>query len=311
MHKNFKLSFLKWAGGKKRHVLILNKYAPNRIQRYFEPFLGSGAFFFYLFQNRKKDFEANISDSNSELINTYKIVRDNVGELIEILKEHQKRYFENKVKYYYQTRDEHFAKTNTERAARFIFLNKTCYNGLYRVNKAGNFNVPHGKYLNPKICNIEVLSNVSEILCHPNVKINCESYKSAISKCEDRDFIYLDPPYFPTTKTANFTNYTKEKFKIFEHNELAEEFQKLSNKGSKIILSNSNSGYIISLYQQYHIEKIRTTRNINCDSKKRKNSHYDLIILNYAIEKNKKKLQIPNFNKSNKNTKNTKQTIKI
>lgn len=292
MQQNFKLSFLKWAGGKRRYVLILNKYAPKRIQRYFEPFLGSGAFFFYLFQSRKKDFEAHLSDSNHELINAYNTVRDDLKELIELLKVHQNEYYENKTEYYYQVRDGIIAKTNTERAAKFIFLNKTCYNGLYRVNKLGNFNVPHGKYVNPRICNIESLSHISELLGNANIKIKCDSYKNAISKCESEDFIYLDPPYFPITKTSNFTDYTKENFKILEHIELAQEFKKLSDNGSKIILSNSNSDYIKTLYQKYHIQKIKTTRNINCDSKKRYDNHHDLLILNYHIEEDKIKQKI-------------------
>ena len=160
MYKTNTTSFLKWAGGKRRLVTSLDKLTPTSVDRYFEPFLGSGAFFFHLVQSRKH-FKAYLSDSNPHLINTNKEVRDNVNELIEILMDHQIGYHKNGEKYYYSVRDNKSNKTNTEAAAKFIFLNKTCYNGLYRVNKIGNFNVPHGRYFNPKICNKEKLIDCS------------------------------------------------------------------------------------------------------------------------------------------------------
>jgi DNA adenine methylase len=279
LYKIIKSSFLKWAGGKKKLVIILDKLTPKNIDRYFEPFVGSGAFFFYLVQTKKK-FQAILSDSNFDLINTYKQLRDNANELIEILEEHQVNYYKNREKYYYYIRDEYVPKHNTELAGRFIFLNKACYNGLYRVNRSGNFNVPHGRYINPKICNKEKLMDCSELLRIHDVEILCDVYKNTTSKCENNDFIYLDPPYFPLSKTSNFTDYTKESFGILEHNGLAKEFERLNTLGSKIILSNSNSDYIKSLYRKYDITKIKSSRNINCDPKNRKD-HYDLIILNY------------------------------
>ncbi len=288
MHKSIKSSFLKWAGGKKRLVFTLDKLTPENIERYFEPFLGSGAFFFYLVQTKKK-FKAVLSDSNFELINTYKVLRDNTNELIDVLYEHQVNYYKNREKYYYFIRDEQVTKNNTELAGKFIFLNKACYNGLYRVNRLGNFNVPHGRYINPKICNKEKLIDCSELLRIYDVTILCDVYKNITSKCENNDFIYLDPPYFPISKTSNFTDYTKESFGIFEHNELAKEFKRLRNIGSKVILSNSNSEYIKSLYKSHEIIKIKSSRNINCDPKKRKD-HYDLIILNYDKKIKDKKI---------------------
>ncbi len=279
MHKIITSSYLKWAGGKKGLVFILDKLTPKNIERYFEPFLGSGAFFFYLVQTRKK-FQAILSDSNFELINTYKELRDNVNELIEILHGHQENYNKNMEKYYYYIRDVYVPKSNTELAGRFIFLNKSCYNGLYRVNKSGNFNVPHGRYINPKICNREKLMECSELLRSYEVEISCKVYKNTTSECENNDFIYFDPPYFPISKTSKFTDYTKESFGILEHNELAKEFERLSNIGANVILSNSNSDYIKTLYKEYDIIKIKSSRNINCNSKKRKD-HYDLIILNH------------------------------
>ena len=287
-NKTIQSSFLKWAGGKKRLVSILFKLAPNNMENYYEPFLGSGAFFFYLSQTTKK-FQAVLSDSNSELINVYKQLRDNTNELIEILSEYQANYYKNREKYYYFIRDEYVTKNSIELAARFIFLNKSCYNGLYRVNRLGNFNVPHGRYINPKICNKEKLIDCSELLRISDATILCDTYKSIISKCENNDFIYLDPPYFPISKTSNFTDYTKECFGILEHNELAKEFERLSNIGAKVILSNSNSEYIKSLYKKYYIIKIRSLRNINCNPNKRKD-HYDLIILNYYKKINDKEI---------------------
>ncbi len=279
MHETIISSYLKWAGGKKGLVGILDKLTPNNIERYFEPFLGSGAFFFYLVQTRKK-FKAILSDSNFDLINTYMEVRDNVNELIGILQEHQENYYKNMEKYYYHIRDEYVSKNNTELAGRFIFLNKSCYNGLYRVNKSGNFNVPHGRYINPKICNREKLIECSELLRIYEPEISCKAYKNATSKCENNDFIYFDPPYYPISKTSNFTDYTKESFGIFEHSELAKEVERLGYVGANVILSNSNSDYIKTLYKRYDIIKVRSSRNINCNSKKRKD-HYDLVILNY------------------------------
>ncbi len=299
MHKIIKSSFLKWAGGKKRLTSILEKFIPKNIERYFEPFLGSGAFFFYLVQTQKK-FQAILSDSNFELINTYKELRDNTNELIDILYEHQVNYYKNREKYYYFIRDEYITKNNTELAGRFIFLNKACYNGLYRVNKSGNFNVPHGRYINPKICNKEKLLDCSELLRIYDIKISCDSYKNITSKCENNDFIYLDPPYFPISKTSNFTDYTKESFGILEHNELSKEYERLNNIGSKVILSNSNSEYIKTLYKKYDIIKIKSSRNISCNPNKRKN-HYDLIILNFNKKTTDKKI-LSEINSSSPNT---------
>lgn len=280
MYKTNTTSFLKWAGGKKRLVSLLDKLAPTGIDRYFEPFLGSGAFFFHLIQSRKK-FKAFVSDSNHELINTYREVRDNVNELIEILFDHQTNYYDKGEKYYYLIRDDPSAKNNSELAAKFIFLNKTCYNGLYRVNKIGNFNVPHGRYFNPKICNKEKLIECSNLLKNADVEIICDIYRNVTAKCKDSDFIYLDPPYFPISRTSNFTDYTKESFGILQHDELANEFDRLDNLGSKIVLSNSNSEYIKSLYRKYNILNVKSARSINCNAKRR-SGNYDLIITNYS-----------------------------
>jgi len=279
LYKTNTTSFLKWAGGKRRLVTLLDKYTPTNIDRYFEPFLGSGAFFFHLVQSRKQ-FKAYLSDSNPHLINTYREVRDNLNELIEILVDHQNSYHKNREKYYYSVRDDQSNKTNTEAAAKFIFLNKTCYNGLYRVNKLGNFNVPHGRYFNPKICNKEKLIDCSGLLNSEEVKIVCDIYKNSTLKCKDNDFVYLDPPYFPISRTSNFTDYTKESFGIQQHQELASEFDRLDSIGTKILLSNSNSEYVKSLYKKYFVLKVKSARSINCNADRR-SDHHDLIISNY------------------------------
>lgn len=279
MYKTNTTSFLKWAGGKRRLVTLLDKYTPTNIDRYFEPFLGSGAFFFHLVQSRKQ-FKAYLSDSNPHLINTYSEVRDNLNELIEILIDHQNSYQKNGEEYYYSVRDDQSNKTNTEAAAKFIFLNKTCYNGLYRVNKLGNFNVPHGRYFNPKICNKEKLIECSSLLNSAEVKIVCDIYKNTTLKCKDNDFVYLDPPYFPVSRTSNFTDYTKESFGIQQHQELASEFGRLDSIGSKVLLSNSNSEFVKSLYKNYFVLKVKSTRSINCNVDRR-SDHHDLIISNY------------------------------
>ncbi|HET6591173.1 MAG TPA: Dam family site-specific DNA-(adenine-N6)-methyltransferase [Candidatus Nitrosocosmicus sp.] len=284
MYKTNTTSFLKWAGGKKRLVSLLDKLSPDNIDKYYEPFLGSGAFFYHLIQTRKQ-FKAILSDSNPQLINTYRVVRDNVQELVEILKNHQKNYYEKREKYYYLIRDNHSNNgdnkyNNIEMAGKFIFLNKTCYNGLYRVNKIGNFNVPHGRYFNPKICNKEKLMECSRLLNLADVEIRCDVYKNTIAKCQKDDFIYLDPPYFPVSRTANFTDYTKESFGIQQHTELANEFDRLDTIGARVLLSNSNSDYIKDLYKDHHILKVRSQRNINCDATGRKD-HFDLLVTNY------------------------------
>jgi DNA adenine methylase len=220
------------------------------------------------------------------------------------LYEHQANYYKNREKYYYFIRDEYVTKHNTELAGRFIFLNKACYNGLYRVNRLGNFNVPHGRYANPKICNKEKLIECSELLRINDVEILCDVYRNITSKCDNNDFIYLDPPYFPMSKTSNFTDYTKESFGILEHNELAKEFERLSQVGSKVVLSNSNSDYVKTLYRKFDAIKIKSTRNINCDPEKRKD-HCDLIIINYDKKIRDKKI-MPEINNSSKTGNNIK-----
>jgi DNA adenine methylase len=272
---------LKWAGGKRRIAHFLSKFFPDSIERYFEPFLGGASLFLYL-AHTKPRFKAILSDSNVDLINVYECVRDNVSDLIALLELHQSEYYKDRDKYYYRMRDIYEPANNVENAARLIFLNKTCYNGLYRVNRSGFFNVPHGTHPRPAICNSQRLISFSEILQRSEAEIICDDYRNVIQRCQHHDVIYLDPPYFPTTKTAYFHDYTKEEFGYLEQVTLAKEFSRLSNIGCTVLLSNSSSSFISDLYQNYNIMTISTIRQINCDASKRL-QHQELIITNKKL----------------------------
>ena len=274
-------SILKWAGGKRRIAHFLSKFCPDVIDRYLEPFLGSGALFIYLSQTRPR-FKAVLSDSNADLINVYKCVRDEVSDLIAILDVHQSEYYRSPDKYYYYIRDNYSPTKNVENAARLIFLNKTCYNGLYRVNRSGLFNVPHGTYLRPTICKSSRLRLFSEILQRSDAEIICDDYRNVIQRCQYLDVVYLDPPYFPLSKTAYFKDYTKEEFGHYEQITLSEEFKRLSNIGCTVLLSNSSSPFIFDLYKDYNIMTVSTTRCINCDASNRLR-HQELLISNRRL----------------------------
>ena len=270
--------FIKWAGSKRNVSHFLAKFLPANLERYCEPFLGSGSLFFYLAQTRPK-FDAILSDSNEDLINVYRCIRDEVKELIELLKIHQDNYYNDKEKYYYFIRDILKTYSNVEGAARLLFLNKTCYNGLYRVNKSGTFNVPHGTYMKPTICNENRLLSISNILRITNTSLVHNSFENITSDCSPMDCIYFDPPYLPITKTAKFKDYTKENFDIKKHILLKKEFDRLVELGCIVLLSNSDSPIIKELYRTYKIMTISISRTINRDGNKRKN-HRELLIVN-------------------------------
>ncbi|MFZ0389181.1 MAG: Dam family site-specific DNA-(adenine-N6)-methyltransferase [Calditrichia bacterium] len=237
--------FLKWAGGKTQLIPELSKYIPTSFNKYIEPFIGGGAFFFYL--NPEK---ATISDSNEELIITYKAVRDNVEEIIEILD----GYY-NEETFFYKIRALNPNKlSDTERAARLIYLNKTCFNGLYRVNKKGEFNVPYGKR-NGEFLNQEQLRDSSEFL--QNAKILHSDYLATLKKyAKEGDFIFLDPPYYPVGKYSDFKRYTKEFFYHDDHVILKEEFDRLVKMGCNVILTNSDHPVVMELYKSYDLENL-------------------------------------------------------
>ncbi|MFX1498952.1 MAG: DNA adenine methylase [Promethearchaeota archaeon] len=255
--------FLKWAGGKRQLIRQLNKYIPDNYNRYIEPFVGGGALFFYLLPSK-----AILIDSNFELVNCFKVIKDNVEDLIISLKKH--KYEKD---YYYKIRamdrniQVYSNLSNNERASRTIYLNKTGFNGLYRVNSKGFFNVPFGRHKNPTICDEDNLRAVNKVL--KNVKIVHGSFEMCLEFAEKNDFIYLDPPYYPISETALFTSYTKQDFGKDSQLNLFEIFKKLDQMGCMLLLSNSYCDFILDLYKDYKIIKMKAKRAINSVSSKR------------------------------------------
>ncbi|NPA41800.1 MAG: DNA adenine methylase [Aquificae bacterium] len=264
--------FVKWAGGKRQLIHILKKYVPKSFETYIEPFLGGGALLFELLPQK-----AIVSDINEELINAYKVIKDNVEELIDSLKRHR-----NEENYYYQIRALNPKLLSPiERASRFIYLNKTCYNGLYRENSKGEFNVPFGRYKKPKIVDEENLREVSQYLNTADIEILCEDYKKVCRLAQKGDFVYLDPPYHPISLTASFTKYSKYDFSRQDQEELAEVFRELDRKGCYVLLSNSNTEFIKKLYRGYDIIEVSANRFINCKGEGRKKTKVELIVKNF------------------------------
>lgn len=256
---------------------------PAKFDRYFEPFLGGGAVFFYLSSRKNFRFDAFLSDINQELLITYNAVRYSVEELISVLNYHQEQYRFSPKLYYYRLRDNTQPKNDVDRAARFIALNKTCFNGLYRVNKKNLFNAPMGRYKNPTICDAENLRNVSILLRELKPRLLALDYKKVlIENAKEGDFIYLDPPYSPISPTANFTTYTSNGFEKADQIQLADLFKKLDNRKCNILLSNSDIPFIRELYGSYSgcIKTVDANRAINSKASKR-SGYRELLICNY------------------------------
>lgn len=251
---------LKWAGGKQQMLDVLLKEMPSNYNQYIEPFFGGGALFF---AHQPKN--AIIADLNPELINLYNVVANNVTELISLLKE-----MKNDEKTFYEIRSLDInTLTNVEQAARTIYLNRTCYNGLYRVNRKGQFNVPFGRYKNPKICDEDNLMAASVVLKDANIVLG--DYKEVLQEhAKPGDFIYLDPPYLPISTYSDFKRYTKEQFYEEDHEELANEVHRLHELGCHVLLTNSNHPLVHDLYNKYTITVHQTRRNINSNASKRK-----------------------------------------
>lgn len=284
---NFEIKpFVKWVGGKSQLISELEKYISAEdnkgFVKYAEPMVGGGALFFSIIG--KYNFEEYyISDTNSELINAYKVIRDNVEGLITRLSAMQLTFLpmdENGRKYHYYMARESFNKlalneeTSVEKAALFIFLNKTCFNGLYRVNRHGQFNVPMGAYKNPKICDEDNLRNISSIL--QNVKIVCGDFTLSNDFIDSQTFVYLDPPYRPISQTSMFTSYNADNFDDAEQLRLAKFIDEINNKGAKVVLSNSdpknvdsNDNFFDDLYKSYKIRRVSASRMINSNAEKR------------------------------------------
>lgn len=251
---------IKWAGGKTQMLGELLPRVPDAYGRYIEPFFGGGALFFAL-QPQK----AVISDRNPELINMYKQIATHVDDVIYYLEK-----YTNTSEEFYRIRGLDWEQLpKAEAAARTIFLNKTCYNGLYRVNKKGQFNVPYGKYKNPKICDSSALRSASEVL--GSAEILCGDYFLILEHyAQSGDFVFLDPPYLPVSEYSDFKRYTKEQFYKEDHIELAKQVERLHEKGCHVVLTNSNHPLVHELYSKYQIDVIQTRRHISCNGKTRR-----------------------------------------
>ncbi|EKQ67380.1 DNA adenine methylase Dam [Leptolyngbyaceae cyanobacterium JSC-12] len=251
--------FLKWAGGKSQLIPQYIPYFPKNYSTYYEPFLGGGAIFFHLQPRR-----ALLMDINSELVNVYQCVRDRVDELIEFLKHHRNCHCSD---YYYQMRA-CIPASAVERAARLIYLNKTCFNGLYRENSKGQFNVPIGRYKNPGIFDPDLLYAASRSLQTSEVVI--APFEAVLEYARShQDFVYFDPPYHPISATSNFTAYNRYAFKSDDHIRLRDTFVELAKRGVKVMLSNSDCPFVRELYQGFHIHPILAARAINSNAKRR------------------------------------------
>lgn len=243
---------VKWAGGKSQLLGELSSRLPDDFGRYFEPFGGSAALLFHL-----QPSAATLADANSELMSCYRVVRDDVENLLSSLSTH-----ENDADYYYATRAvDPEGLDETERASRFIYLNRTCFNGLYRVNRHGQFNTPFGAYKNPRICDAENLRAASLLL--QNVELLDRDYRDALALAEAGDLVYLDPPYVPVSQYSDFKRYTKEQFREQDHVALACVFRDLDARGCKVMLSNSNAPLVHELYEGFNVEIVQARRLIN------------------------------------------------
>lgn len=267
--------FVKWVGGKRQLMSEINKYIPKNYTKYYEPFLGGGAVLFNL-----QPKNAVVNDYNTELINVYTVIRDNVEELIEDLKKH-----ENNQEYFYKIRaldrsDRYNELTNIQKASRLLYLNKTCFNGLYRVNSAGQFNSPYGRYKNPNIVNEFVLKAVSNYLNENKIKFINDDFEVALKNIRKGSFVYFDPPYDPLSDSSNFTGYTLAGFNRDDQKRLKKLCDKLNKQGVKFLLSNSRTEFIEELYSDYKIVIVGASRSINSDGGKRGEID-EVLIMNY------------------------------
>ena len=271
--------FVKWAGGKRQLMSELEKNFPTKFGTYLEPFLGGGAVMFDLL-TKESNLKCNVSDLNSDLVLAYVTIRDRLEKLIESLENHSKNYHRDSTGYYYEVRRQE-PKNQIEKVSRLLFLNKTCFNGLYRVNSKGKFNVPLGRYTNPNIVNKENLQAVSKTLQSGKIKISCRDFSSIIKDAKKGDFVYFDPPYQPVSDTANFTSYTHRDFTEDDLERLADLANQLNSKGCNVMLSNSNSKTVKKLFSSvWKIKEIKANRAINSNSQKR-TGHKEIIIKNY------------------------------
>jgi len=250
--------FLKWAGGKAQLIPQYEPHLPKHFATYYEPFLGGGAIFFYL-----RPTHAFLMDINAELVNVYQCIRDRVEEVIQQLEQHRDRHSQE---YYYHIRASQNG-SEIERAARLIYLNKTCFNGLYRENSQGRFNVPMGRYKNPMICDAELLRSVARSL--QSAQVWQYPFEAVLEYATPADFVYFDPPYHPISATSKFTSYNRYAFTEADQIRLRDVFQVLAARGVKVMLSNSDCPFIRDLYQGFEIHTILASRSINSKAEKR------------------------------------------
>lgn len=268
---------VKWVGGKRQLIDALAPLLPEEFSSYCEPFVGGGAVLFW-----RQPERAMINDVNQDLIRMYEVIRDDVEGLIAELDKH-----ENTSEYFYKVRDwdrdkdTYAARSLTERASRIIYLNKTCYNGLYRVNNAGEFNSPFGNYKNPNIVNAPVLRAVSSYLQEAAVTLTCRDYTEVLAEVPEGTFVYLDPPYDPVSVTASFTGYSRGGFTREDQIRLRECCDELNRRNIKFMLSNSATDFIKEQYADYNITIVQAKRAINSDAKRRGQVD-EVVVRNYG-----------------------------
>ena len=278
MLKNYNIKpFTKWVGGKRQIINELLNFMPLKYNKYIEPFVGGGALFFHISPK-----EAIINDLNSDLILSYIAIKNDIESLINLLNIHQKN---NSKEYYMEIRNvDRNGKiknyTNTEKAARFIYMLRVSFNGMYRVNSKNQFNVPYGRYKNPNIVNEELLIDINKYFNENKIDIYNKDFELVSNLAEKGDFIYFDPPYMPINQTSSFTSYTSEGFDFSEQIRLRDLFNRLTEKGVYCMLSNSYTNEIIDLYEGYNIHIVEANRSINSNGKKR-GKIKEVIITNY------------------------------
>lgn len=268
---------VKWVGGKRQLLSEIEPLFPKRYTTYCEPFVGGGAVLF-----SKQPRHAIVNDLNKDLITTYLVIRDDVRTLIELLKQ-----YENTADYFYKVRDldrdkEQYSQlSSVEKAARLLYLNKTCYNGLFRVNSSGEFNSPFGNYKNPNIVNEPVLLAVNKYFCNNDIAFYSEDFASTLKRIKRGAFVYLDPPYDPVSDTSSFTGYNKGGFDRKEQIRLKNCCDELSANGIKFMLSNSSTDFIKELYNNYNITTVNANRAINSNGQKRGKVEEVIILSNW------------------------------
>ncbi len=269
--------FLKWAGGKSQLLQTFAPLFPSKFERYFEPFVGAGAVFFRLARG-KHIRTAHLADINEDLVLAYRTVRDQVQTVLGLLEDHQKRHDKE---HYLASRTRFNAERieDVERVALLIYLNKTCFNGLYRVNRKGEFNVPMGAYKKPDIANHKRLRAASAAL--QGVSIQAADFQTTLANVDTGDFVYLDPPYVPLTSTANFTAYAKDGFTFKDQCLLADEFRRLDKRGAKVMLSNHATDELKALYEGYEVTTLPARRMINSRADRRDTPVEEVVIRNY------------------------------